>query len=149
MYKRQVRYGQVFGVLNKAPAGDALIWYGVHVFETLQRIMGSGAQTVRAAENANGIVTVIDYGNGRQGLIETLNNCKHYGGRAQSDTVAVPFVIKDSTNKSRLVNEIRKFFEGGPAPVDMTTTFEGLAMMTAARQSIETGKAVKVPHLAE
>jgi len=31
----------------------------------------------------------------------------------------------------------------------MRTTFEGLAMMTAARQSIEIGKAEKVPHLAE
>lgn len=143
----KVRYGHVFGVLNKAPAGDALIWYGVHVFETLQRIMGSGAQTVRAAENANGIVTVIDYGNSRQGLIETLNNCKHYGGRAQSDTVTVPFIIKDSANKRHIVNEIRKFFEGGPAPVDMATTFEGLAMMVAARQSVTTGKAVAVATL--
>jgi len=143
----QVRYGHVFGVLSKAPSGDALIWYGVHVFEIIQRIMGSGAQAVRATENANGIVTVIDYGNGRQGLIETLNNCKQYGGyggRAQSDTVTLPFVVKDASNKSLIVNEIRKYFEGGPAPVDMATTFEGLAMMVAARQSITTGQAVTV-----
>ncbi|MDD5679350.1 MAG: Gfo/Idh/MocA family oxidoreductase [Kiritimatiellae bacterium] len=144
----QPRYGHVFGVLNKAPDGDGLIWYGVHVFETLQKIMGPGARTARATENANGIVTVIDYGNGRQGLIENLNNCKYYGGCAQGDTAAVPFVIKESSNKRPCVIEIRKFFEGGPAPVEMATTFEGLSMMVAARQSITTGQTVKVPQLA-
>lgn len=139
-----VRYGHVFGVLNKAPAGDGLIWYGVHVFETLQRLMGPGARTVRAVENDNGIVSVIDYGNGRQGLIETLSHCKHYGGCAQSDTDTAPFIVKDSASKRPVINEIRKYFEGGPAPVDMATTFEGLAMMVAARQSITTGQAVPV-----
>ena len=143
----QVRYGNVFGVLNKAPAGDGLIWYGVHTFEMLQRIMGSGAQTVRATENANGIVTVIEYGNGRQGLVETIKNCKHYGGRAQSDTVIMPFVIKAAASKRYLVDEIRKYFEGGSAPVDMATSFEGLAMMVAARQSVNTGQAVPVATL--
>ena len=137
----------MFGVLNKTTAGDALIWYGVHVFESLQRIMGPGARSVRAVENANGVVSVIDYGNGRQGVVETLDNCKVYGGRIQGDAATAAFVIKDPTNKRPLLVEILKFFEGGTAPVDLATSFEGLAMMVAARQSIASGQTVPVPPL--
>ncbi len=143
----QVRLGAVYGALGKAPAGDSLIWYGVHTFETLQRIMGPGAQSVLAHESEAETVALVDYGQGRQGLVECIPDCWAYGGRAhgldkEGKPLMKPFAIPASY--PALLNAIKAFLEGGPAPVSMDTTFEGLAMMVAARQSIITGKPAPV-----
>jgi len=141
----------VFGSLGHAPAGDSLIWYGVHAFEMLQRLMGSNAQTVHALETQTGIVTIVNYGRDRHGVVETILNCWSYGGRlignSQGQKKTIHFTCNTCYNHRNILRQIKTFFEGGPAPVDMTTTFEGLAMMVAARKSIEMRKPVKVPRL--
>lgn len=149
----EIKRAYVFGALGDAPAGDSLVWYGVHTFETLQRIMGPGALTVHALETKGSILTVVDYGAGREGVVEAIRGAGIYGGHMQGlmnkDAKAVPFVCNNAYAYRDMLRLVKAFFEGGAAPVDMRTTFEGLAMMTAARKSIETGKAVKVPQLAE
>jgi hypothetical protein len=137
----------VYGALGKAPAGDSLIWYGVHTFETLQRIMGPGAKTVMAHDHASEIMSLVDYGNGRQGVVECVPGCWLYGGRVHGTDKAGQPLVKPfslSVRYSVLLAAIRDFFEGGPAPVSMESSFEGLAMMAAARESIETGKPAAV-----
>ncbi len=144
-----IRYGHTFGPLNVAPAGDSLIWYGVHSFEMLQRIMGPSPRMVRAVATSAGIVSVFDYGNGRQGLVETLRDCGVYGGclqgQASGKHKAVQFVCGGRTLYRDMLREIKAFFSGSPPPVDLPTTLEGLAMMVSARKSVETGKPVKIP----
>lgn len=146
-----IRIANVFGALGQAPAGDALIWYGVHAFEMLLRLMGSNAQTVQAIETKTGIATVVNYGQDRQGIVETIRNCWCYGGRlignSQGRKKAVHFTCNTCYNYRDILRRIKMFFEGRRAPVNMTTTFEGLAMMVAARKSIETRKPVKIPRL--
>ncbi|MBU4201095.1 MAG: Gfo/Idh/MocA family oxidoreductase [Verrucomicrobia bacterium] len=136
----EIKFGQVFGALGQAPAGDALVWYGVHTFEMLQRIMGPGPKTVRAIENDNGIIAVVDYGKGRQGFVELIRGSWLYGGRLQgkcgNQEQVAPFVCDLTYDYRDTLREVLKFFEGGAMPVAMETTFEGLAMMLAARESI-------------
>jgi predicted dehydrogenase len=142
-----VNLTHVYGALGKAPAGDSLIWYGVHTFETLQRIMGPGAKSVMAHENGAETVALVDYGSGRQGLVECVAGSYSYGGRAHgADKAGAPLMKTFALPASypALLKAIKGFLEGGPAPVSMTTTFEGLAIMAAARQSIETGKPAPV-----
>lgn len=142
-----IHLGHVFGALGKAPAGDSLIWYGVHAFEALQRIMGPGARTVTAHEHAAEIVSLVDYGNGRQGVVECVPGCYTYGGRVHGlDKAGKPLMKTFGLPVSypALVGAIQRFFEGGPAPVSLEASFEGLAMMAAARESIETGKPAAV-----
>ncbi|MFN2352619.1 MAG: Gfo/Idh/MocA family oxidoreductase [Kiritimatiellia bacterium] len=140
----EVRLAHVFGNLGVAPAGDSLVWYGVHVFETLQRLMGPGALKVRAVENEQSVVALVDYGAGRQGLAEVVKKCGAYGGRVQGTSKGElrvhPFVC-GAACYALLLREIKKFFAGGQAPVAMPTTFEGLAMMIATRRSIVSGRA--------
>ena len=147
----EIRRAHVFGALGDAPAGDSLVWYGVHTFEVLQRIMGPGALSVRAIESKGSIITLADYGGGREGVVEAIRGTGIYGGRIQGlmnkDAKVVPFVCNSADAYRDILRLNKAFFEGGAIPVDMRTTFEGLAMMTAARQSIETGKAVKVRQL--
>ena len=138
-----VHLGQVYGALGKAPAGDSLIWYGVHTFEMLQKIMGPGARSVFAREGAAETIALVDYGAGRQGVVECIPGCWAYGGRAHGTgrdgkPRMQPFSLTPSY--AALLRAILAFFEGGPAPVSLETTFEGLAMMAAARRSIESGK---------
>lgn len=143
-----VSIGHTFGALGKAPAGDSLVWYGVHTFEMLQRIMGPNPKSVQAIETKNGIVSVIEYDNDRQGIVETISGCYAYGGRIhgtiKGQHKVIPFICDTQYCYRDILRIIKAFFNGAPAPVDLATTFEGLAMMAAARKSIETGKRVKV-----
>ncbi len=140
-----------FGVLGKAPAGDSLIWYGVHTFEMLRRIMGPGSQSVQAIETKQSIISVINYDNERHGIVEAISGCNTYGGRVhgtvKGNQQVIQFQRSNQYGRRDLLHHVKAFFNGAPAPVDMATTFEGLAMMTAARKSIETGKRVKVARL--
>ena len=59
-----------YGPLGLAPAGSSLVWYGVHTFEMINRLMGAGAESVFAREDKNGIVTTVKYSGDRRGLAE-------------------------------------------------------------------------------
>ena len=63
--------GSCFGAMGTAPAGDSLIWYGVHSFEMLQRLMGTGAKLVRSIDTDVSVVTSVDYADGHCG------RCRH------------------------------------------------------------------------
>lgn len=147
----QIQRAHVYGALGDAPAGDSLVWYGVHTFEMLQHIMGPGALAVRGLETKGSVVVVADYGAGREGVVEAIRGTWIYGGRIQGlinkDAKVVPFICNSTYAYRDMLRLVKTFFEGGATPVDMRTTFEGLAMMTAARQSIETGKIIKVQQL--
>ncbi|MBI2440353.1 MAG: Gfo/Idh/MocA family oxidoreductase [Lentisphaerae bacterium] len=147
----EITRAQVFGALGQAPAGDSLVWYGVHTFEMLQRIMGPGALAVQALESQGGIVSIVNYGDAREGIAETIRGQWFYGGRIHGvvgkDLQVIPFMCTATNSYRDILRLIKAFFEGAPAPVDMRTTFEGLAMMIAARESIATGKETKVPSL--
>ncbi|MBI3987197.1 MAG: Gfo/Idh/MocA family oxidoreductase [Lentisphaerae bacterium] len=149
----EIQRGHAYGALGNAPAGDSLIWYGVHTFEMLQSIMGPNPLFVRAVETKSAITTVVEYDNGREGIVETIRGSWFYGGRiqgmAQGQPKMEPFTCDATFAYRDILREIKAFFLGGPAPVGMETTFEGLAMMTAARKSIETGKRVAVPKLSK
>jgi len=136
-----------FGAMGTAPAGDSLVWYGVHAFEMLLRLAGPGARRVWAVEDDSGVVAVIAYGEGRRGVVETVRGLWHYGGRVQSREGCAPFLVDMSTAYRNLLLQVRDFFRGGPAPVPLERTFEGLAIMIAARRSIESGSACEVESL--
>lgn len=136
--------GHTFGALGNAPAGNSLIWYGVHSFEMLQRLMGMGAQSVYSIDNGVSVVSSVNYSDNRRGLVESIRGMWSYGGRVQSVKSFQSFTVDNSRLYFHLLNTIRDFFRGGPAPISMEQTFEGLAMMEAANQSIATGKEVAV-----
>ena len=146
-----VKRTRVFGPLNDAPAGDGLIWYGVHSFETLLRIMGPGARRVRAIETPLSIVAVVEYKDGREGHVELMRQVTAYGGvihnAVGNESKITPFVFDTHFGHSMLLKLTREFFRGAPPPVDMKASFEALAMMGAARKSINSGNWIEVESL--
>lgn len=140
-------FAHSFGALGIAPAGNSLIWYGVHSFEMMQKLIGApGADEVWSVDNGVSVVTCVNYNDGRRGVVESIRGSWKYGGRVQSQSEAQCFVINSVLYYNLLLN-IRPFFRGGEAPVTMEKTFEGLAIMEAANKSIETGKVTKVTKL--
>jgi hypothetical protein len=149
--EKQFVFASVYGRLAKAAAGDSLIWYGVHVFELLQKLLGTGATSVQAVENKKSIITAVSYKNGAEGIVQTVNGLNTYGGYAQytqkGSLITEHFTCDRSQSYTTILKHIKLFFRGKPAPVDIKTTFEGLALMIAARKSINTGKRERVRQL--
>jgi predicted dehydrogenase len=56
--------------------------------------------------------------------------------------IEVPYMVHNSYTDG--LNEIAKFFRGGPAPVDMEDTLEVMNMLDAAARSAKSGKEEKL-----
>ena len=138
-----------FGPMGQAPAGSSLIWYGVHTFELMQRLIGPcGAKTVHAVPTPIGVVSSVVYADGRVGVVECQKGCWCYGGRIQhNDNASLLHILASEPNYYYMMRNIRSFFRGGEAPITMERTFEGLAIMNAAEESVKTGKPVEVEQL--
>ncbi len=138
-----------FGPLGVAPAGSSLVWYGVHTFEVMQRLIGApGAKSVHAVESPVGVVSTVLYDDDRIGVVECQKCSWSYGGRVQAgDDVSFLQIASSEPNYFYLMYRNRNFFRGQEPPVNMEKTFEGLAIMEAAVKSVETGKAVDVEKL--
>ncbi len=143
---------QAYGALGRAPAGDSLMWYGVHTVETMSRLMGPGARSVRAVETDHSILAVVDYGAGREGVVDVHTGHTQYGGRVfgrnGAARVSVPYVCDNTYAYRDMLRRNKAFFSGGPAPLGIEAAFEGLAIMAAMRASIRTGKPARVARLA-
>ena len=135
----------VWGPVGRAPAGSSIIWYGVHAFEILNTVMGSGAIGVSGSADMHGYVFHVIYADGRRGIVELSRNCWSYGTTCRdtdgkSDTICVtgrvPFY-------KMLLQEIVKFFKG-EMPVSLENSIEIMAMLSAAEESIQTGRTVPV-----
>ena len=136
---------KVWGPVGNAPAGSSIVWYGVHAFEILNRVMGSGATAISGSADLNGYVFHVIYADGRRGIVELSTNCWKYGAvyrtaDQKSDIVQVtgrvPFY-------RMLLKEIVKFFNG-EQPVALEDSVEIMAMLAAAEASIQNGQTAPV-----
>lgn len=115
-----------------------LFWYGVHGVEILYTVMGEGCESVTRTAAGNTDLVVGVWKGGRVGTFRGIRDGK-------ADYGAVVFGEKniELTGKYEgygpLVDQIVKFFEGGPAPVSNEETLELFAFMEAAQQSKEKG----------
>src|SRR3989339_750508 len=69
-----------YGPLGIAPAGSSIIWYGVHAFEMLEKAMGKGALSVTTKKDPAGIVSIVEYPEGRRGVVELREGAWVFGG---------------------------------------------------------------------
>ena len=132
----------VWGCLGKAPAGSSIVWYGVHAFEMLATALGTGAATVTTTMDAHGALCVVQYRDGRRGMVELTHECYAYGGVLRDFEREVFFAKQpESSPYGQLMHEIENFFQTGITPVPLAETIEVMAMLDAADRSSKTGKA--------
>jgi len=134
------KYVSTYGPLGKAPAGSSIVWYGVHAFEMLQRAMGRGAKGVFAKRDSVGVVAIVDYGEGKRGVVELTEGAYSYGGSVRAEKKAVPFTAENALLYPLQLREVVKFFVGGELPVTLDDALEVTAMLDAAERSVHSGR---------
>ena len=128
-----------YGPLGIPPAGDGIIWYGVHCFEMLQRIMGPGAQRIDARRDASGVVAIVEYPDGRRGIAELTVGKYAYGGTLRADELIVSFVIDGAMFYTEELRIIKDFFLTGQAPFSLADSLEVLDLIDSAVRSVNQG----------
>ncbi|QSH41204.1 Gfo/Idh/MocA family oxidoreductase [Lentisphaerota bacterium ZTH] len=139
-----------YGPLDSNDAGNPVVWYGVHSFEMLMTIMGQGAESVKATKDERGVVAIVNYKDGRRGIVELNSEAFIYGGRAQSADSAFSFVVDSSITSvvyANLMQAIEDFMLSGIVPITLEESFEVQAMLEATVQSLQSGEAAAAPSL--
>lgn len=127
------------GPLGKPPAGSGIIWYGVHAAEMLQGLMGTGAKKVWARKDPLGIVSMIEYFDGRRGIIQLNDADWHYALLAQGEQGIKSFNVDTSFLYTDLLKRIKEFFKGAEPPVSMDESLEIQAILDAIEKSVNEG----------
>lgn len=147
--KININSSYTWGPLGKAAAGSSIVWYGVHTFEQVERIMGIGAESVTTVPSGKGLVCVVKYKDGRSSVAELNENKWVYGAVIRDDAGndamckvpgKLPFYYS-------LMEQIRLFFLGAETPVSIEDSFEVMALCEAAEKSLNSGKPEKVEQL--
>ncbi|MBO4631148.1 MAG: Gfo/Idh/MocA family oxidoreductase [Lentisphaeria bacterium] len=141
----EIELGQTWGPLGKAAAGSSIIWYGVHTFEMLEKIMGPGAIAVTSVPDRCGVVCTVAYADGRRGVVELTRNNSNYGGVLRKGGENRMFTFVGGKHLyHNLVADIGKFFRGESEGVPLKESFEIMAMLEAAELSVQYGRTMPV-----
>jgi hypothetical protein len=132
----------VYGPIHSKPfhSGRGVLWYGIHTFEMVSRIMGLGAKSAWAKHGARGLVAQIAFENGRQATIEFDSKNSAFGGRLQAGDKSIPFMIDSTALYSQLLHKVRDFFLKNEVPVSLQESVEIQATIDAVERSLVSGK---------
>jgi predicted dehydrogenase len=127
----------MYGPVNTAKAGSSIVWYGVHAFEMLETAMGRGARSVRTFPDVHGFVNLVEYADGRRGIVELISGGSNYGGCLQTHEQARHFAVDPSLVSTLVLRQAAAFFQGAEPPVSTEDSLEVMAMLDAAERSFQ------------
>ena len=133
-----------YGSINRAAAGSSIVWYGVHAVEMLVRANGRGANTASTHRRGEDAVVVVEYPDGRTGVVELCVG-GGYGGVLRSGADAAPFRVEQAGIYTAMLSELMPFLAGGPPPVPLEDAVEVIAILDAAERSSQAGGAAAMP----
>lgn len=138
----EIDQGIAWGPLGRAAAGSSIVWYGVHTFEMLEKIMGPGAIAVTSTPDRRGVVCTVAYADGRRGVAELTTANYNYGCMLRHG--AENKLVAAAGGYDNLVREVRAFFRGESEGVALRESFEIMAMLEAAELSVRYGRTMPV-----
>ena len=133
------KFASVFGPLGKAPAGSSVVWYGVHAFEMLERILGRGALSVAVTRDGVGAVAVVDYPDRKRGVVELSTTSYKYGGTIRTNDQVAAYLV-DSNMYTETLKDVERFFRTGKASLILDDAVEVMALLDAADRSFASGR---------
>jgi len=134
------KFTSMYGPFGGGPGGELIVWYGVHAFEMLERAMGRGAKSVNVQRDGVGAVCIVEYGEGRRGVVELTNDSWVYGGALRSESEMVNFNVDLNLTYKVTLPRIIDFLRGGAPSVEIEDTFEVMCMLDAADRSRISGE---------
>ena len=141
----EVDMAETWGPLGHARKGSSIVWYGVHAFEMLEKIMGPGAVAVTTVPDHNGAVCVVAYEDGRRGIVTLTKGNYAYGGLLRKEKECKMFQSGGGGYLyHNLISDIGRFFRGEYAGVPLAESFEIMAMLEAAELSLQTSRTMPV-----
>ena len=141
----EVDMAETWGPLGRAAAGSSIVWYGVHAFEMLEKIMGPGAIAVTTVPDRNGAVCVVAYEDGRRGTVTLTHGNYSYGGLLRKGKECKMFQSGGGQYLyHNLISDIGRFFLGEYDGVPLAESFEIMAMLEAAELSLQTSRTMPV-----
>ena len=120
-------------------------WYGIHGFEPLVAIMGTGVDKVSCFRNDTDDVVNATWKDGRMGELRLMRQSWIYSGYVLPENPKDrknPVIVYDGYQGYQpLLREIIRFFRTGVPPVSPEETLEIFALMEAAEMSARRGGA--------
>lgn len=133
----KVASAETFSPASLEKTHPDLFWYGIHGVESLFTVMGTGCQSVKRGQTADGKIEVTGtWAGGRKGV---FRENKGYGGKAIGEKGEAEVGKYDGYDP--LLFAIVQFFRNGIAPVSPEETLEIYAFMEAADESKRRGGA--------
>lgn len=126
-----------FGPGELNPAMEGLYHYGVHTIEMVDAIWGPGVKRVSAIAFDDRHLVDLEYADGRYARLRLERKGAYDFGATISGMKAThQFKVDFGPVYTRLVQGMVRFFEGGPAPVELRDIVENVLVMEAGNRSI-------------
>jgi predicted dehydrogenase len=133
----------VYGPFDMIDGMDGVFWYGIHSFEIVQTIMGTGCQSVTAVRRDDHEAFILAYADGRIATVHGMRKSHqsfgailHCGKTAEYLNLSAP----GRPYYVSLLESIMKTLPHGSTAVQPEQTLHVIRLMEAANQSRKTGE---------
>jgi predicted dehydrogenase len=134
----EIRAIDAFGPGQLHPLMEGLFYYGVHAIEMVDAIWGPGVKRVSAIHLPDRDLLDLDYHDGRYARLRMERKGSYdFGATVHGEKSILQFKVDFTPVYMRLIQGMTRFFEGGPAPVDLRDLVENVAVMEAGNASIK------------
>ncbi|MBX3423192.1 MAG: Gfo/Idh/MocA family oxidoreductase [Pirellulaceae bacterium] len=137
-YQGAIHGADAWGPCALDATHEDLFWYGIHGVETLYTAMGTGCQQLVRVSTPSTDVVVGTWEGGRIGSFRGIRSGASGYGLAVFGQKSIELDAKYE-GYGPLVEEIARFFSGGPHPVSNQETLEMMTFMQAAQVSKQRG----------
>ena len=148
---RAGEYGKILGAALTSPSPlesqgthNFYTWYGIHGFEPLMAVMGTGVETVSCFRNDAGDVINAVWKDGRMGELRLMRKNWTYTGYILPEKKPKewrdPAILFDGyPGYEALLEQVVQFFKTGIPPITPEECLEVMAFMEAAEMSAKRG----------
>ena len=134
-----------FGPMDLIPQLPGYFWYGVHVVEIMQRIMGTGCQSVTVTKTDDFDLLSARWSDNRVATMRGIRNSHHKFGVTLHRKDDFDFVNLHQNKRAwyaNMLDAILKTLPQGKSDVSKEDTLEVIKIIEAANESRESGKTV-------
>jgi predicted dehydrogenase len=134
-----------FGPMDLIPQLPGFYWYGVHVVEIMQRIMGTGCESVTVTKTDDFDLLSARWSNNRVATMRGIRHSHHKFGVTLHRKDDFDFVNLQQNKRAwyaNMLDAILKTLPQGKTDVAPADTLEVIRIIEAANESRETGKTV-------